>query len=90
VVTGAIGSTKALQYTAIGDPMNVASRLVDVANAGEIILSEHTYRAVADRVAAEALPPVRVKGKADELKVHRVLGMRPAKNLRGDSPLEGG
>ncbi len=39
VITGSIGSTRALQYTAIGDAMNVASRLVNVAGSGEIIVS---------------------------------------------------
>jgi adenylate cyclase len=77
VITGAIGSTRALQYTAIGDAMNVASRLVNVAGAGEVIISENTYRHVAERVEADALPPVRVKGKADELKVYRVTALRP-------------
>lgn len=76
VITGAIGSTRALQYTAIGDAMNVASRLVNVAGSGEIIISEDTYRAVAGRIEATQLPPVKVKGKADELKVYRVTGLR--------------
>ncbi|MGE3544694.1 MAG: adenylate/guanylate cyclase domain-containing protein, partial [Kofleriaceae bacterium] len=76
VITGSIGSTRALQYTAIGDAMNVASRLVNVAASGEIIISEDTYRRIAGRVEATQLPPVRVKGKADELKVFRVGGLR--------------
>ncbi len=76
VITGSIGSTRALQYTAIGDAMNVASRLVNVAGSGEIIASESTYRQVAGRVAATALPPVKVKGKAEELKVFRITGLR--------------
>ncbi|HVR03296.1 MAG TPA: adenylate/guanylate cyclase domain-containing protein, partial [Polyangia bacterium] len=69
VVTGAIGSSRALQYTAIGDAVNTASRLCNIAQAGQIILSEATYRKVQDAVAAVPLPPVRVKGKADELRV---------------------
>src|SRR6478736_2855268 len=76
VITGSIGSTRALQYTAIGDAMNVASRLVNIASPGEIILSESTYRYVRDRGDATALPPVKVKGKAEELKVYRVTGLR--------------
>ena len=76
VITGAIGSTRALQYTAIGDAMNVASRLVNVAGSGEIIISEDTYRQVAGRIEATALPPVKVKGKINELKVYRVSGLR--------------
>jgi adenylate cyclase len=75
VITGAIGSTRALQYTAIGDAMNVASRLVNVASSGEVIISDNTYRYVADRIDATALPPVKVKGKAEELKVYRVNGL---------------
>jgi len=78
VITGSIGSTRALQYTAIGDAMNVASRLVNVAASGEIIVSEDTYRYVVGRVEATALPPVRVKGKAEELKVFRITGLRNA------------
>ena len=76
VITGSIGSTRALQYTAIGDAMNVASRLVNVASSGEIIVSENTFKHLAGRVEATQLPPVRVKGKADELKVYRVTGLR--------------
>ena len=76
VITGSIGSTRALQYTAIGDAMNVASRLVNVASSGEIIISEDTYKHIAGRVEATQLPPVKVKGKADELKVYRVTGLR--------------
>jgi adenylate cyclase len=76
VITGSIGSTRALQYTAIGDAMNVASRLVNVASSGEIIVSEDTYKHIAGRVEAVQLPPVKVKGKADELKVYRVTGLR--------------
>jgi adenylate cyclase len=76
VITGSIGSTRALQYTAIGDAMNVASRLVNIASSGEIIVSEHTYRHLVGRVEAAELPPVKVKGKAQELKVFRITGLK--------------
>ena len=76
VITGSIGSTRALQYTAIGDAMNVASRLVNVAGSGDIIISEDTMRHVVGRVEATELPPVKVKGKAEALKVFRVTGLR--------------
>ncbi len=76
VITGAIGSTRALQYTAIGDAMNVASRLVGVALPDEIILSEETFRQVSSRVEAEAMPPVKVKGKADEQKIFRFTALK--------------
>ncbi|MGE0400454.1 MAG: adenylate/guanylate cyclase domain-containing protein [Kofleriaceae bacterium] len=81
VITGSIGSTRALQYTAIGDAMNVASRLVNVAGSGDIIISEDTYRHVSGRIDCKQLPPVKVKGKAEELKVYKVIGMAN-QNLR--------
>ncbi len=81
VITGSIGSTRALQYTAIGDAMNVASRLVNVAGSGDIIISEDTYRHLTGRIECKQLPPVKVKGKAEELKVYKVIGMAN-QNLR--------
>jgi adenylate cyclase len=75
VITGSIGSTRALQYTAIGDAMNVASRLVNIAKPGEIIISDQTYKHVADRIDAIALPPVRVKGKAEAQTIFQVRGV---------------
>jgi adenylate cyclase len=76
VVTGAIGSSRALQYTAIGDPVNTASRLCSVAKPGEIILSEATFLKVKHEVAAVPLPPVRVKGKSEELRIYNAVGLR--------------
>lgn len=76
VVTGAIGSSRALQYTAIGDAVNTASRLCSIARADQVLLSEGTYGKVMDRVAAIRLPPVRVKNKAEELKVWNAIGLR--------------
>jgi adenylate cyclase len=86
VVTGAIGSSRALQYTAIGDAVNVASRLCGAAQPGQVILSEATFRKVQADVAAVPLPPVRLKGKTDELRVYNAVGLRnrsyPGENTR--------
>jgi adenylate cyclase len=76
VITGAIGSSRTLQYTAIGDAVNTASRLCSVAKAGEIILSENTMRRVAEHVDSIHLPAVKVKGKEQELQIYNVLGMK--------------
>jgi adenylate cyclase len=86
VVTGAIGSSRALQYTAIGDAMNTTARLCGVAQSGQIILSEATFKKVQGQIAAVPLPPVRLKGKADELRIYNAVGTRdrrsPGENTR--------
>lgn len=86
VVTGAIGSSRALQYTAIGDAMNTTARLCGVAQSGQIILSEATFKKVQGQIAAVPLPPVRLKGKTDELRIYNAVGTRdrrsPGENTR--------
>ena len=76
VVTGAIGSTKTLQYTAIGDPVNTASRLCSLAKPGEVIVSETTMRRIAGNVEAMPLPPTKVKGKNEPLSIFNVVAMK--------------
>jgi len=75
-VYGAIGSTKTLQYTVIGDAVNTASRLCSLAKGSEIIISEESYRRASHRIDAQALPKVRVKGKHGELSIYRLTGLR--------------
>jgi adenylate cyclase len=76
VITGAIGSSRTLQYTAIGDAVNTASRLCSIAKQGEIILSESTMRRVVDHVDAVTMAPVRLKGKENEQQVYNIVGMK--------------
>lgn len=76
VVAGALGSSRALQYTVIGDPVNTGARLCGLAKAGEIIIAETTMMRVKDAVEAVALPPAKVKGKNEELRIYNVIGMK--------------
>ena len=76
MIYGAIGSTKTLQYTVIGDAVNTASRLCSVAKAAEVIISENTWKKVRHKINAVELPKVKVKGKLEELTIYRAVSTK--------------
>jgi adenylate cyclase len=71
-IYGAIGSSKTLQYTVIGDTVNTGARLCSSAKPGQILISEETYRQTEGGFETTLLPGLRVKGKEEELTVYQV------------------
>jgi len=72
VFAGNIGSDRRLEYTVIGDPVNVSSRLCGAAGPGEILLSDTFRAALGAPPPLEPLPPMELKGKSQALPVFRV------------------
>ena len=75
VVAGYMGSTRTLSYTVIGDTVNTAARLCSAAGAGEILVTDPVYFALADRLQYEERPAREMKGKARAVPLYRVTGM---------------
>ncbi len=76
VVLGNIGSSVKMDYTVIGDGVNLTSRLCDAAAAGRILISQATYEEVQDFIEARPLEAVVVKGKSEPVGVYEVIGTR--------------
>ncbi len=78
LVSGYVGSSKALSYTVIGDTANTSARLCGIALAGQIIISETTHARLGNRFECEELPAAALKGKEKPLRIFNVKKEKPS------------
>ncbi|HEY9840661.1 MAG: adenylate/guanylate cyclase domain-containing protein [Candidatus Sericytochromatia bacterium] len=75
VVAGLLGSASKKEYTALGQAVNVASRLQNLAKAEEILICQTTYAEIREQVRVEALDPTPIKGISQPVQIYRVLDL---------------
>ena len=78
VISGNIGSSRRIEFTAIGDGVNLGSRLESASKqyGTDIIISESTYQLCADRIWAREMDCIRVKGKNKPVSIYELVGLQ--------------
>jgi len=74
LVAGNLGSIQRMDYSVIGDTVNLAARLEGAAGADEIIISQATRNHIGNQFKLEKRKPIRVKGKEKPIQIYNVLG----------------
>jgi class 3 adenylate cyclase/tetratricopeptide (TPR) repeat protein len=76
------GVQASLAYTVVGDTVNTAARLSDVAGIGAVLAGRDTAVATMSMASWRTLPPLRLKGKRDLVPAYELVGLRPASAAR--------
>jgi class 3 adenylate cyclase/tetratricopeptide (TPR) repeat protein len=73
VVVGSIGDDLRMDYTAVGDTTNLASRMEGLSRPGGILVSDNTHKLAREFFEFEALGPVEVKGKQEPVRAYKLV-----------------
>lgn len=76
VVVASIGDNLRMDYTAVGDTTNLAARMLNLAEPGQIVLAADTHKAVSGYFVTRPLGPRAIKGKAEPVNAYEVVRAR--------------
>jgi len=84
MVMGAVGSEDRMDYTILGDTVNLGARLCSHANRGQTLLSEAARNEIEgiEWIQTAKLEPIQVKGKSEPIEIYEVLGAQPRPKKR--------
>jgi class 3 adenylate cyclase len=94
VVMGEVGSDLRVEYTAMGNAINIAARMESAAEPGTVLVTNDTHKLIAPLFETESLGQISIKGKKDPINAYRVLASSiTSSKVRGiagmESPLVG-
>jgi class 3 adenylate cyclase len=73
VLAGCMGSEDRLNYTVLGEKVNLGSRLCDTADRMEILMDEETHRVLGGKTEVEMIDGIELKGFEDAVRAYRVI-----------------
>jgi class 3 adenylate cyclase/tetratricopeptide (TPR) repeat protein len=93
VFAGGVGAVGKETYSVVGDPVNLAHRLAHLADPGQVLVGENTYRQTRHRFQFASLPAIQVRGKKEVVQVYPLTGIQyqaaPDDNVAAIPPLVG-
>jgi len=90
MLAGNMGSSTRMQYTVVGDSVNLASRLAAIADTDQIMISEDTYMIpnVKRRIIAQKYQSLSVRGKVDPVSTYLVHDVREAEQVKMETMID--
>jgi class 3 adenylate cyclase len=82
VIAGNVGSDLRMNYSVIGDTVNLAARLVEVAPSGEVYVTGETHKLIANIATAEGPFRMTMKGKASPVPVYKLRSLKSGGQVR--------